>query len=282
MSNTDINAFANWIGRQEEAKDVIDPRPMRLMQATLDRPVSAEPGTALPPLWHWLYFSSEAPQNTIGPDGHPMRGDFLPPVTLPRRMWAGGRFTFAKPLRVGETVNKTSTIQDVKTKHGRSGDLCFVTVNHTFHVDDEFRFAEEHDIVYRDNPAPGALPPTPQPAPEVGDWERRIEPDPVLLFRYSALTFNGHRIHYDRSYCQDVEGYPGLVFHGPLTAILLIDLARENNPDAWISKFSLRAVSPLFDTAPFTIAGRRDADRVELWARTPQGALAMTATAVLS
>ena len=276
------NAIADWIGRQEVAFDVIDPRPMRLMQATLDHPVSVKPGAALPPLWHWLYFSCPAPQKTIGADGHPQRGDFLPPVALPRRMWAGGRLTFERALRIAESVQKTSTIKDIKTKHGRSGELCFVTVNNAFHVNGEFRLAEEHDIVYRGNPVPGAQTPEPQPAPDAGDWQRLIEPDPVLLFRYSALTFNAHRIHYDRPYCLDVEGYPGLVFHGPLTATLLIGLVRENIPGAWISEFRYRAVSPLFDTAPFTIAGRRDGDSVELWACNHEGGLAMKAMAVLS
>ena len=279
---SDANAFADWIGRQEQTTDVIDPRPMRLMQATLDRPVSETPGTALPPLWHWFYFLPEAPQSTIGPDGHAKRGGFLPPVTLPRRMWAGGRFAFSKPLRIGEAVTKTSTIMDVKSKQGRSGELCFVTVQHVFAVDGEHRFSEEHDIVYRSDPSPDAAPPTPKPAPVECDWQREIEPSPVLLFRYSALTFNGHRIHYDRPYCQDIEGYPGLVFHGPLTALLLIDLTLENNAGAWVSEFNFRAVSPLFDTAPFTIAGKKDANKAELWARTPDGALAMQATGVLS
>lgn len=274
--------YTAWIGRQEETTDVIVIRPMRLMQAMLDRPPSAKPGDALPPLWHWMYFPTEALQHTIGPDGHPERGDFLPPVELPLRMWAGGRFRFEKPLRIGDTVRKISTIKDVKTKVGRSGKLCFVTVEHVFDVGGAFCFSEEHDIVYRDNPAPDAPQSTPQPAPTSSDWERQINPGPVLLFRYSALTFNGHRIHYDRSYCRDVEGYPGLVFHGPLTATLLMDLALENNPTEWISEFRFRALAPLFDTNPFTIAGKQGAGSAELWATNPTGGIAMKATALLS
>lgn len=274
--------FSTWIGRQEETVDIIDSRPMRLMQAMLDRPPSANTGDALPPLWHWLYFPTEALQKTIGPDGHPERGGFLPPVALPRRMWAGGWFRFEKPLRIGDTVRKTSTIKDVQSKNGRSGRLCFVTVEHVFDVGGEFCFSEEHDIVYRDYPASDAPQPAPIPTPTPSDWERQIKPDPVMLFRYSALTFNGHRIHYDRSYCREIEGYPGLVFHGPLTATLLIDLVMENNPAVWISEFRFRALAPLFDTSPFTIAGQRDAGAAELWATIPAGGIAMKATAVLS
>jgi len=283
MSNDN---FTSWIGRQEQAVDIIDNRPMRLMQAMLDRTPHATTGTALPPLWHWLYFSTEALQKTIGPDGHPERGSFLPPVTLPRRMWAGGRFKFEKPLRIGETVDKTSTIKDIKTKNGRSGKLCFVTVEHVYSVKDEQRFSEQHDIVYRDNPPPGSAQPTRQPAPpsdnQSWQWQRVVTPDPVLLFRYSALTFNGHRIHYDRTYCQEVEGYPGLVFHGPLTATLLMDLLLKNNPDAWISAFDFRALAPLFDTNPFKIVGNEEAGSAELQASTHQGITAMKASATLT
>lgn len=273
--------YSNWIGRLEESRDVIDPRPMRLMESTLDRPPSGKPGMALPPLWHWLYFSEEAQQSTISEDGHPKRGGFLPPVDLPRRMWAGGRFRFDKPLRIGERVHKVSTVKDITSKNGRTGELCFVSVNHAYSVDGEVRLSEDHDIVYRENPSANAPAPDPQPAPQKADWKRRIEPDPVLLFRYSALTFNGHRIHYDRSYCRDVEGYPGLVFHGPLTATLLLDLVRQNLPEAWVSQFQFRAIRPLFDISPFIIAGRRQGSSVDLWACTPQGNLAMTGQATL-
>jgi len=283
--------YSDWIGRQERALDTLTSRPMRLMQAMLDRQPSAQSGSALPPLWHWLYFPTEAVQSSIGPDGHPERGDFLPPVTLPRRMWAGGRFRFEKPVRIGEIVEKISTIKDVKIRVGRSGKLCFVTVENVFEVGGETRIVEEHDIVYRDNPAPDAAlskpeqgkpEQAPQPLQKMWQWQRLIKPDPVLLFRYSALTFNGHRIHYDRSYCQDVEGYPGLVFHGPLTATLLVDLVLENNPTAWISTFDFRALAPLFDTEPFKILGLREADVAELQAVSHDDIIATKARAVLS
>jgi len=293
MSKSDFDNvdYSDWIGRQEHASDTLTRRPMRLMQAMLDRQPTAQVGSALPPLWHWLYFPTEAVQSSIGSDGHPERGDFLPPVTLPRRMWAGGRFRFEKPVRIGETVEKISTIKDVKTSVGRSGKLCFVTIEHVFEVGGETRFAEEHDIVYRDKPAPDAVQAKPeQVKPEQApqhrqkdwQWQRLVKPDPVLLFRYSALTFNGHRIHYDRSYCQDIEGYPGLVFHGPLTATLLVDLVLENNPNAWISTFDFRALAPLFDTEAFTILGQREADVAELCAVSHDDTIAMKAKAVLS
>jgi 3-methylfumaryl-CoA hydratase len=275
----DPEILARWIGRQEEMRDVIEPRTARSMQAVLDRAPSLQPGDPLPPLWHWLYFPIIVPQSELGRDGHPKLGGFLPPVALPRRMWAGGRLGFERALRIGEAATRRSMIKDVQLKEGRSGPLCFVTVRHEVFAGDDFCFWEEHDIVYREDPRPDVPAPMPLEAPSGEDWARRIEPGPVMLFRYSALTFNGHRIHYDRQYCTEVEGYPGLVFHGPLTATLLFDLALERNPGCWVSGFEFRAVSPLFDLEPFTLAGCREDDRAELWARTPQGGLAMTAKA---
>lgn len=278
----DQTVLSRWIGRQEEAVDVIDPRTARLMQATLDREASFEPGDALPPLWHWLYFPTVVAQRDLGRDGHPKLGGFLPPVDLPRRMWAGGRFGFERALRIGETAQRRSHIKDVQLKEGRSGPLCFVTVRHEVSAGDAFCFWEEHDIVYREDPKPDAPRPVAPEAPGDFAWERRVEPSPILLFRYSALTFNGHRIHYDRQYCAEVEGYPGLVFHGPLTATLLFDLLLEQNPGCWVSSYRFRAVSPLFDTAAFTLMGKRIDSNSELWAANPEGRLAMTAQADLT
>lgn len=275
----DQTLLARWIGKQEEAVDVIDPRTARLMQATLDRTPSLEPGDALPPLWHWLYFPTVVAQKDLGRDGHPKLGGFLPPVDLPRRMWAGGRFGFERALRIGEAAQRRSVIKDVQLKEGRSGPLCFVTVRHEVSAGDVFCFWEEHDIVYREDPKPDAPRPVPPEAPGDFMWKRRVEPDPILLFRYSALTFNGHRIHYDRQYSVEVEGYPGLVFHGPLTATLLFDLLLEQNPGCWVSRYEFRAVSPLFDTAAFDLMGRRDGEIAELWTSNPDGRLAMSAKA---
>jgi 3-methylfumaryl-CoA hydratase len=199
-------------------------------------------------------------------------------------MWAGSRLEFHHPLRVGETISRTSRIADVSLKEGRAGPLVFVLVRHEMSNPQGLAWTEEHDIVYRDNPRPGDPTPTAQAAPGDHNWERTLHPDDVLLFRYSALTFNGHRIHYDRRYVTEVEGYPGLVVHGPLIATLLLDLLRRKLPDASVARFAFRAVGPLFDIAPFSVCGtpERDGKTVKLWARNADGALAMDATATLA
>jgi 3-methylfumaryl-CoA hydratase len=265
-----------WIGREERLADVITAAPVAALSATLDRddppPVN---GTVLPPLWHWLYFLPHARQCDIGPDGHPRRGGFLPPVELPRRMWAGGRLQFLTPLHVGERVQRISRIADVTVKHGRSGTLVFVLVRHEIGTPAGVAIVEEHDIVYRDAPATGEAPPPGKPAPETPLWHRDVVPDDVLLFRYSALTFNGHRIHYDRRYVTEVEGYPGLIVHGPLMATLLLDLHRRH-AEAPVRLFKFRAMRPVFDVAPFTVCGNGNGS---LWIRDPDGFVAMEAEA---
>jgi len=254
---------------------------MIALSATLDRDDPApQPGDPIPPLWHWLWFLPSDRQSELGADGHAKRGGFLPPIALPRRLWAGGRFEFRAPLRVGETLTRTSRIADIQQKSGRAGPLVFVTVRHEIHDVQAVRLTEEHDIVYRNRPDPGAAAPPPPEAPAESDWERVIQPDDVLLFRYSALTFNSHRIHYDRRYATEVEGYPGLVVHGPLVATLLLDLLRRNLPHADIARFTFRATSPLFDGAPFTICGRAEGKTVLLWAKDADGRLAMSAEAL--
>ena len=182
----------------------------------------------MPYLWHWLFFLPLAQQSEIGPDGHPRRGGLLPPVPLPRRMGAGSDFAFHQPLLVGDRLTRTSTIVDVSEKSGRAGHLIFVKVRHEIRRNGaaDVALTEHHNIVYRDAPGPNDVPPAPVAAPGEFSWERRIKADEVLLFRYSALTFNGHRIHYDRKYVTEVEGYPGLIVHGPLIATLLMDLLR--------------------------------------------------------
>ncbi len=281
----DNGEFAAWIGRVEENSDVTDLRQARGMQTitgSLEGSVMKHlaNGDELPLLWHWLYFPTPAPLNELGHDGHPKLGGFLPPVKLPRRMWAGGRLKFLRPLKIGDQVEKKSTIKSISRKSGKSGDLCFVTVLHEFTVDGQSRLSEEHDIVYRESALPGTKPPLPPAAPEQSDWKRVISPDPVMLFRYSALTFNGHRIHYDRDYCINVEGMEGLVVHGPLTATLLVDLAVQNNPGRMLRSFEFRAISPLFDIHTFAIAGRDEGGVAKLWAQNWQGQLAMKADAV--
>ena len=281
-TSVDIGLLRQWLGRTERRSDSVHAAPLAALAATLDRDEALPaPGADVPPLWHWLFFTPLARQSQIGADGHAKRGDFLPPVPLPRRMWAGGRLEFLQPLRVGEEVTRDSRIVKVDAKSGRSGELVFVTVRHEVSNARGIALTEEHDIVYRDMPAPGAPPPTPQPAPSDATFSLEIVPDPVLLFRYSALTFNGHRIHYDRPYVTQVEGYPGLVVHGPLIATLLADLLRREQPQARMRRFAFTAMRPLFDTHAFTLCGRVDADphHVALWARDHEGLLAMQAQA---
>jgi 3-methylfumaryl-CoA hydratase len=272
----DIVHLRQWIGREESAADEITPAPVALLAATLDRP-DPEPtkGDVLPPLWHWLYFLPRHRHSELAPDGHARRGGFLPPIPLAHRMWAGGRFEFHRSLRIGEHFRRISRIADVTLKKGRSGPLVFVTVRHEIRDEDGVALREEQDIVYRDS-ADAAPPPA---APDGQEWEREIHPSDVLLFRYSALTFNSHRIHYDRRFATSVEGYPGLVVHGPLIATLLLDLLRCNLPEANVAKFSFRAISPLFDTAPLRICGKPDGNTIRLWAKNESGGLAMEAFA---
>ncbi len=270
--------FASWIAKTETHDDVVTLWPMTALAATLDRddpPVRA--GDPLPPLWHWLYFLPAERQSDLGDDGHAKRGAFLPPVDLPRRMWAGSRLAFHHPIHAGERITRTSTIAGIEEKQGRTGPLVFVVVRHEIANPAGLAITEEHDIVYRGH---SSTSPAPPPAPAGPQWQRTIHPDDVLLFRYSALTFNGHRIHYDRRYAVDREGYPGLVVHGPLIATLLLDLLRRHQPDAVVASFQFRAVSPLFDTAPFTVCGRPNGSATELWAQNAAAGLAMTASAV--
>jgi 3-methylfumaryl-CoA hydratase len=278
--------LADWVGRSETLTDTLHPTPVQALNATLDHPpIDAATGAPLPPLWHWLYFLPLARQSLIGPDGHPVRGGFLPPVPLPRRMWAGSQLEFRAPLRIGDTVQRQSTIERIDAKDGRSGALVFVKVRHELTVADAAAPAlvEFHDIVSRDAARAGDAPSAPQAAPTDAAWSREWLPDEVLLFRYSALTFNGHRIHYDRRYATEVEGYPGLVVHGPLIATLLLDLLRRERPDAVVVSYSFRALRPTFDGRPMRVHGRPTADggSVRLWASDHEGWLTMDATATL-
>lgn len=276
----------DWIGRSEQVSDVLTATPYAALSATLDRPADRpEKSTALPALWHWLYFLPLHRQSEIGPDGHGLRGGFLPPVPLPRRMWAGSQFSFHKPLRIGDAVTRTSIIEDVTEKNGRTGPLVFVKVRHELRRegDSDVALTEFHDIVYREPANPGDVAPPPKAAPASAAWEKKWVPDDVLLFRYSALTFNGHRIHYDRKYVTEVEGYPGLIVHGPLVATLLLDLLRHQLPDAEVVSYEFRAVRPVFDINHFLVCGQPQPDgkTVKLWAQDHEGWLTMDATAVL-
>lgn len=275
-----LEDYSAWVGREEVRTDLLTATPIAALNALLDRddppPARGEP---IPPLAHWLYFLPLHRQSLIGPDGHMARGEFLPPVPLPRRMWAGSRLEFMRPLAIGAEATRVSRIKEVKTRQGRSGPLVFVTVRHEITVAGELALADEHDIVYRGEagkPVADAV-----PAPTEAKWQREIRPDPVLLFRYSAITLNGHRIHYDRPYTTQVEGYPGLIVHGPLIATLLVDLLRRNAPGARLRTLRFRALRPLFDTAPFLTLGTPEAAsaRARLWTRDAEGAITMEAEA---
>jgi 3-methylfumaryl-CoA hydratase len=285
--NTETANLQDWIGRTESVDDTITATPCAALAATLDHAPERPPaGFPLPALWHWLYFLPLHRQSDIGPDGHARRGGFMPPVPLPRRMWAGSQFTFHSPVRVGDAVRRVSTIAGVTEKSGRTGALVFVKVRHELFCNGSAAPAltEFHDIVYRDAARPGDAAPAPQAAPAGALWQRTITPDDVLLFRYSALTFNGHRIHYDRRYVTEVEGYPGLVVHGPLIATLLMDLLRRQQPDAVVRSFEFRAVRPTFDLHSFSVNGTPSTDgkSIHLWAQDHEGWLTMDATAVIA
>jgi len=284
QSQLDQAHLRSWVGRTETATDVIDPGKAAAMAATLDLAWSPVHGDSLPPLWHWIYFWSSLPMAMLGQDGHAQRGGFLPPVTLPRRLWAGGRLTFLAPVIIGQQATRTSKIKSVEIKQGKSGPLVFVTVAHEVSVEGSVVLREEHDIVYREAPGTNDLAPAAKVAPDDAQWSKQIVPDAVQLFRYSALTFNGHRIHYDRRYATEVEGYPGLIVHGPLIATLLTELVRHELPDRALSTFSFRALSPVFDTAPFSVHGSLvpDGHSVSLWATNAQGHLAVQAQASLA
>jgi 3-methylfumaryl-CoA hydratase len=268
-----------WAGRTEMIRERIAPDRVAALAATLGVEGDYSAGQALPPGWHWIFFNRFVSRSELGVDGHPRRGGFLPPVTLPRRMWAGGRLNYDKQLTIGDEAIRTSAILKVEAKSGRAGQLVFVTVSHRIDCDGAPCITEEQDIVYREAAAPGAPMPAPAPAPSDASWSEEVRPDTVLLFRYSALTANGHRIHYDQAYAREEENYPDLVVHGPLTATLLQGFAarRAGKP---IKAFEFRGLSPLFVGSPFKLEAKKvDGGALDLWASGPGGGLAMRASA---
>ena len=272
-----LEELEGWIGRSQSMEDLAAPFPVRALAATFDaRDPEPRPGDPLPPLWHWLYFLEIAPQSKIGSDGHPERGDFLPPVPLPRRMWAGSRFAFdGEPIRIGDTIHRRSVIKSVEAKTGSTGSMVFVTVEHTISGPRGAALVEEHDIVYREAARSGEAVRPPKPAPADATWSRTVAADPVLLFRFSALTFNGHRIHYDQPYVTGDEGYPGLIVHGPLMGMLQIELARRSNPKKTARAFEFRALSPVFAPSAVRVHARAEADgSAATWVANASGGLA--------
>ena len=276
----DLDHFRQWIGRSTEGTDIITPQLTRGLRATLFQEIG-EPNTGdvAPYTVHWCLAQPVFPQGELGPDGHPARGGFLPPVPLPRRMWAGGELTFIDPLRVGDLVTRVSTISDVALKSGSTGQLCFVSVEHTMTTPRGLAIRERQDIVYREMGGTQAAPAKAPPAPPVAKHRETHMADPVLLFRYSALTFNGHRIHYDRDYVTRVEGYPGLIFHGPLQAAFIVELAAKLHGGTPPSRLSYRGVQPLFEGAKFSVNANENGGSMELWTANAEGQPTMKGTA---
>lgn len=270
-----MSEFTAWIGRREVRDDRLDPARSNALLAALGETTSLTGGDALPVLHHWLHFWDVRTPDETGPDGHARRGGFLPPVALPRRMWAGGRLLFRRPLRLGADVRRESTILSIEEKDGRSGALTFVTVRHEISDRDGPAIEEEQDLVYRAVTAPAAV--QSPPVVDIGPGEASIDPDAVLLFRYSALTMNSHRIHYDAPYVTGEEGYPGLVVHGPLQATLLARHA-EQRMGAPLASFRFRGVAPAFVDRRLDLHSAVQGDELELWT-SQEGQKAMTAVA---
>lgn len=266
-----------WRGRSETVEDFATLRVASHMAVTLGRDdPRPKAGDPLPVGWHWVLCPMTVKVGATGPDGLPARGDFMPDIALPRRMWAGGRMTVHRPLRLGAPVTRVSEVIKLVEKEGRSGPIAFVTVRHRYSGPDGLAIEEEQDSAFRAEKRPGEQAPPPSPVPAAAVWRRRIEPDPVMLFRYSALTFNCHRIHYDQPYATGVEGYPGLLVHGPLIATLLFDLIRRN-AEKPVASLSYRAMRPLYVNSPFELQGAPTGDGAGcvVWALDPEGAVAM-------
>ncbi|AIC19620.1 transposase [Pseudomonas chlororaphis] len=265
MSVTDPSA---WIGRSQQARDLLSDNLLKRIAATFGEPVPAH-GEALPSLWQWCFFQEPLAESALGGDGHPARGGFLPPAANRNRMWAGGRLEFFEPLRAGFAADCVSTISHVEEKTGRTGALLFVTVRHEYSQDGRLAIREEQDIVYREPTPPKQA--SGEPLIQ-GDWREPVEPSPTLLFRYSAVTFNGHRIHYDFPYVTETEGYPGLVVHGPLIATLSLRAFCRAHPGARLRRFAYRGLRPLIAPQPFEVGGRIVRPGVaELWAGNDAG-----------
>ena len=278
----DLPALRPWVGKQEVLTDTVAVRQVAAMSAALNLPEHcAVEGVALPKLWHWLYFSPTSASSGLGLDGHPEGGGFLPPAPLPRRMWAASQLSYASELLIGEEIERVSTIKDISVKHGSTGQLVFVTVVHEIFSNKQLAISEVQSLVYCEavvNRAPPVL----KRSVAVPMWSRQLKPDAILLFRYSALTFNSHRIHYDRDFAVNEEGYAGLVVQGPLVATLLLDLLGRNMPGVQLKSFQFRSVSPLLDIDTIALHGRRDGNKIMLWAENGAGALAMTAAAIMA
>lgn len=286
MSEIDVDYLKQWVGKEQTTTDDLDPFKANALSAALvfdQTPLDViGVGDGLPPAWQWLYFSGTPSGFETGVDGHPKTGGFLPPVPLQRRMWAAGKFTVKQPLLIGQRATKTSRVASVEHKQGSTGDLVFVTLENEIAQANQVCVVEEQNIVYRDmqtGPSPLSAG---KKAPEDAQWESTVVPDPVMLFRFSALTYNSHRIHYDRAYAVEKEHYPGLVVHGPLQALLLANAIHAFCDQVQVSDFQFRAQRPIFDAHPFELCGKREGDKVSLWTRDHEGFVGMSASATLS
>ena len=275
----DIAHLREWVGKSETMSERLTSNLVTRFNATLDHDAPTDAGEDAPLMIHFCLAQPVAPASKLGPDGHPKRGGFLPPVALPRRMWAGGEISFIGPLTIDDIITRTSRIENVELKEGRSGKLCFVTVVHEYSSNDRLAVRERQDVVYRDAPSgtQGDTTP-PDPAPK-GTNSRRITADSTMLFRYSAITFNGHRIHYDAPYSREEEGYGGLVVHGPLQATIMAHMAAElrGNPP---KRFAFRGLSPLFDDTAFAVHAAENDEGIALWTARDGGPVAMQGQAV--
>lgn len=262
----DVSEYQAWVGRTEEAQDIVTPHVVKGMHAILDHEAEAKEGDALPPAWHWLFTNPVARQSKLGPDGHPLRGGFLPPVALPHRMWAGSDVAFHAPIRVGDRLTRVSRVESVTAKSGSSGPLVFVIVKHEIHSTSGGHTTDTQRIVYRDaSKGRAAAPARAEAPPLAGEFSHATTPEEVMLFRFSALTFNGHRIHYDHPYVTQVEGYSGLVVHGPLIALMMLDCLQRHMPAARVKTFAFTPKRPITTPTTMTAHGRRDGAGYALW-----------------
>jgi len=282
----DLSTLQQWVGRELVAEDTLALAPARALSATLDHPRCAlQEGDPLPLPWHWLFFLPTVPTSELGVDGHPQKGGFLPPVPLPRRMWAGGTIDVLGELRLGQRVRRSSTITDIQHKSGRSGELVFVTLRHELCVGKEVVIRERQDLVYREAPKPGSS--ASVSVPRKSQWSCTRVATPTLLFRYSALTFNSHRIHYDQEYAVQEEGYADLVVQGPLCATLMLEQLDRHCGAARVRQFDYSGVRPLMANTEFSIQGciesapGGDAIRAHVWILDVDGDVTMQAEAIL-
>jgi len=289
MSTTELSPehLKQYVGRRAIATDVVTAGPANLLRLAFARPEpELRDGDPLPPGWQILYFLPRLGPDGLRPDGTPLESGVVPPMPLPRRMFAGERLRFHRPIRIGDTLRRETELTDLSLKTGSTGTLVFATTVNRIFTRDGLALEEERRTVFREEVKAGERNQTSrrEPAPTDVPWRRRVTPDPVVLFRFSALTFNSHRIHYDRTWAMGIEGYPGLVVHGPFTSTMLIDFARDSNPGHAFASYTMQARAPLFDTAPFELRGQptEDGRGCELWAVTPEGTIAMSAQAELA